>query len=74
MSILARNVIHQKSVQRILHAQQYEFLKNITVATTENYEDPALATAKPLDEIPSPPMLPIMGNSWLYLPIIGKYL
>lgn len=73
MSILGRNIIHQKYVQKIVNAQQYEFLKNITAATTENYEDPALATAKPFDEIPTPPLLPVVGNSWLYWPLIGKY-
>lgn len=75
MSVLTRRIIPSKQhVQKILSIQQYQFVRNITSATaTENYEDPALATAKPFEEIPSIPALPIIGSSWVYFPFIGKY-
>lgn len=75
MSIFVRRIIPSKQhVQKILSIQQHKFVRNITAATAaENYEDPALATAKPFEEIPSIPMLPIIGSSWVYFPFIGKY-
>lgn len=47
-------------------------------ATIENLlENPAIdeefANAKPYNEVPGPKPIPILGNTWRLLPVIGKY-
>ncbi|KFM74193.1 Cytochrome P450 302a1, mitochondrial, partial [Stegodyphus mimosarum] len=42
-------------------------------ADVKRYEDPQLANAKPFEEIPSIPTIPIIGSAWVYMPVIGRY-
>ncbi|KFM68725.1 putative cytochrome P450 49a1, partial [Stegodyphus mimosarum] len=45
-----------------------------TITTGVNqYDDPQLAAAKPFEEIPCIPSLPIIGSAWIYMPLIGRY-
>ncbi|XP_054706878.1 probable cytochrome P450 49a1 [Uloborus diversus] len=52
-----------------------QLVRNSATATVNasSYYDAELAAAKPFEEMPKLPMVPILGSSWTYMPIIGKY-
>ncbi|GBM75806.1 hypothetical protein AVEN_105726-1 [Araneus ventricosus] len=54
-------------LRRIVHANNTIRCCSSTVRTENDLQ------VKPFSEIPSLPSLPILGASWHYMPIIGKY-
>lgn len=53
----------------------HRYRSTIAVSSTENicpYQK-ELLTAKPYSKIPGPKALPVLGNTWRLLPIIGQY-
>ena len=42
-------------------------------AAAGNEAAPSFELAKPFRDMPGPKPLPIIGNSWRFLPVVGKY-
>lgn len=47
--------------------------KRWTTTTAVEFDDIELASAKPFEELPSLMSLPILGTTWVFLPLIGIF-
>lgn len=75
-----RTVQIEMNVRKILKKNNYflDRYRSTIIATSpedicDKSDDKELLSAKPYSEIPGPTPLPILGNTWRLLPIIGQY-
>lgn len=71
----SKTIFKSEDIQRILFTQVQRQRSHIAAASPEDvcpYEA-SVQDAKPYSEVPGPKSLPILGNTWRLLPIIGQY-
>lgn len=48
-------------------------IRSFAATVEPKVEDSKWSTAKPYSAIPGPKPLPLLGNTWRFVPIIGKH-
>ncbi|KAF2885238.1 hypothetical protein ILUMI_20930 [Ignelater luminosus] len=75
MTKIQKIIFKYENIPRILFPQVQRQRSHIAAANPEDvcpYEG-SLQDARPYSEVPGPKSLPILGNTWRLLPIIGQY-
>lgn len=70
-------MVYYRSFKDIILNMKISLASGFAVRTLGAYstsanQETAWKSAKPFSEIPSLPMLPVVGTAWHYMPIVGK--
>jgi hypothetical protein len=80
LGLMTRNLIQIKNIKNdvIRYRSSASISVDINNAGDNNAtvlkQDLATDVVKPFSQVPGPKGLPIIGNSWRFLPLIGKFL
>lgn len=61
-----------KAAKRVISSQQLQQQASSSIVAVAGHEIEKPNFAEPYENIPGPKPLPIFGNSWRFLPYIGK--